>query len=242
MVLVRPAEPISFLTVDTDGGLRMVYSREGYEILASGPDGTLRHLAFKWGEVLRNLRFMSRWIGRLDPAMSEIFDAMKSPPPLVTLESIALAAQSASDMFQALLHALPGTMEEKFDRMGRPPLLAHMCGARDAPLSPDEYALEVSAELTGRPVLHRTDGRSKAVWEPATGLQWPSAAKLAEGIGCAPISAYKHLASGSGTLRGRKFEYLPGEGPDPRSPANWTEARKEDERAKARALGFEPLF
>lgn len=242
MTFVRPAEPISFLVVDTDGGLRMVYSRDGHDILASGPDGNLRHLVFKWGAVLRDLRFMSRWIGRLDPSLSEIFDILKRPPSPVTQETIAAAALNASETFRALLAALPGSMEEKFDRMGRPPLLAHMCGMRDTPLSPDEYAMEVSAELTGRPVICRSDGRSKAVWEPATGLQWPSAAKLAEGIGCAPISAYKHLASGAGTLRGRKFEYMPEDGPDPRSPASWSEERKEAERAKARALGFEPLF
>lgn len=239
----KPNEPIGFLVVDTDGTLRLVNSRVGHAVVASGPDGGLRRLAHLWHGVLRNIRFMSRWIGRLDPSFVPIMDALKTPPTPVNAETIERAESDANAVFAGFLHSLPGTMSEKFVAMGSPPLLAHFCGVRSTPLPDSERAREITLELTGRQSTPMaTNGRAKPVWEPDTGQQWPSGAALAKDLGCAAISAYMHLNGGLATLRGRKFEYMAPPPPDPNIPANWSEERKEAERARARALGFEPLF
>lgn len=236
-------EPVGFLVVDTDGSLRVVSSRVGNMVVSAGPEATMRHLAHVWHGVLRNITFLSRWIGRLDASLVPVMAALKVPPTPINRDTIQQAGENANMVFTGLLRSLPGTMQEKFAAMGSPPLLAYACGMRETPLSDAEYTRETTLELMGRPATPMpVGGKSKPTWEPATGLQWPSAAAMAKSIGCAAISAYMHLNGGIATLRGRKFEYLPAPAPDPNLPANWSEERKEVERAKARELGFEPLF
>lgn len=237
-------EPSSYLIAGADGTVTVVHHRSASDILASGGEGTMRKLGHQWNVTLRNIGFMSRWIGRLDPTLSVVFDGMRVPPTPLDPTHIDEAYKTANDVFYGLLVSLPGTMMEKYVEMGSPPLLGHMCGAHQRPLTDAEYTQEVAAELRGIRPEPNMDGRLKAIIEPATGKSWPSASHLSRELGCATGTLYNHLRdSGIQPLvQGRRFEYAPPSPPDPRLPSNWTEAQKEQARQLARECGMEATF
>lgn len=237
------AEPIYYLVNDADGSLRIV-DRPMEGLRASGTEGALMRLAARWGDVLRMVRFMVRWSGRLDASLPPIFEAMANPPDHVSVATIDAAAADLATVFDGVVRSMPGTMAEKFNAMGAPPLLAFMCGMRDRQLSNDEYAQAVTAELMGRPVEQSTDGRVKTILEPATGRTWPSVSHLAAELGCAIGTLYNHMRGNPSqpTVYGRSFTYAPPAAPDPRLPAFWSEEQKEAARQRARDAGFEATF
>jgi hypothetical protein len=195
------------------------WPQPGFTVLNEFDDmDSAKRAAASWAAVSYEITMLQRWFARLNPdaGLASVFDLYQVPPRDITPDATQEIYQAVVGIFEALVMAEPGTMPEKFQRMGGSPLLAHFCGVRSTPLTPRERAMFLQQEQTG----HRTedtgtvarvanDRRSKLVVEPATGRTWSSAADLARELGCHPVSLYAHLGARRtpATIYKRVFEY-----------------------------------
>jgi len=134
------------------------------------------------------VRFYMECLGRINPALPDVLREYLDPPPTWDFRKVRDRYERATRSFMGLLALMgPGV----FDQIGRPGRLATLMGA-----PPPE-----------RPKSVRF---ARWIYEPSTGLRWPSATMLAFDLGVTYNSVYFHLRPSRRlkTLKRRTFAYV----------------------------------
>lgn len=175
----------------------------------SGPPMSIadRVLWTEWGFVEKDAHLFDYWASWLNPEFKGILTGLLDKPDPLELDAIRERRALVYDTFCGLLDVVGPSRFDVYRRLGSPSLLAFYAGVTDEQMSADDWNMAVYRTILGYPTSSASDGRSRLVYEPATGRSWPSVKALAAELGCAEISAYKHMGGSLKTLKGRVFSY-----------------------------------
>lgn len=195
----------------------------------------------------REIDIYERWLAEVAPDMQGTIRLVGEMGTWGTIEDVyAVRKDTLAATVAILRETFDGNFYEAYVALDRPLPLSREAKVVSDKWAPYEWDGWFFREANG--LSHGsngTDGRAKAVVEPASGMTWGSVVEVAMAVGRPVSSIYQHLRKrpGYATINGRVFEYdTTPKTAERRGVLDMTEGEKEESRARTRAAGFEPRF